>query len=144
VESPFYQVGFVVEDIEAAMAELSASIGVTWEPVRDVTIGEWDIRVSFTVEGPPHLELIEGEPGGPWDTANGSRIDHIGFWSKDVPADKASLVASGLPIHVDGAELGAPHYVYHSAPASGMRVELISSDVRAAFYERLGRPDPAA
>src|SRR5947209_3834318 len=112
MDSPFYQVGFIVEDIEAAMAELSSSIGVTWEPVREVVVDKWTIRVSFTVEGPPHLELIEGEPGGPWDTTNGSRIDHIGFWSDDVPADKAALVVSGLPTHVDGAELGAPHFVY--------------------------------
>ena len=91
------------------------------------------------MEGPPHIELIEGGETGPWSSAGGPRLDHIGFWSDDVASDKRELAGRGLPIDVDGESLGNPIFTYHSAPACGMRVELVSSEVRERFYAGLER-----
>jgi hypothetical protein len=137
MEIPFYQVGILVPDIEAARGELTRALGVSWEPVREVALGAHSIKVAFTIEGPPHLELIEGSPGSAWDATDGPRIDHIGSWTDDIERDKHLLVERGLPVDLDGASLGSPYFVYHSAKTSGLRFELISSKLRPGFLKRL-------
>jgi Glyoxalase/Bleomycin resistance protein/Dioxygenase superfamily len=136
---PFYQVGVLVEDIEAAMTELSSALGCTWGKVTNPTVDGWSIRVVFSVEGPPHIELIEGVPGSPWDTSSGSRIDHIGFWSDDLDASADRAISGGLPLSkdADGRVVNLP-FVYHDARASGMRVEFIDASTREGFYQRIG------
>jgi Glyoxalase/Bleomycin resistance protein/Dioxygenase superfamily len=137
--SPFYQVGIIVPELEPAMEELGTALGLSWGAIRTGDYPPSPIRFVFSVEGPPHIELIEGPETGPWSSAGGPRLDHIGYWSQDVPADKRELEGRGLPIDADGEALGNPIFCYHRAPSSGMRVELISSAVREGFYESLGR-----
>jgi hypothetical protein len=143
---PFYQVGIVVEDLEAAMRELSEGIGVTWGPISAPNIGGADLRVVFTVEGPPHIELIEGQPGTNWDTAQGSHIDHIAFWADDLDATVEGAQRGGLPLSSmqgDGRAYGLP-YTYHDAEACGMRIEFIDSATREGFYARTVKSKPDA
>lgn len=137
---PFYQVGVIVPALEPAMEELGTALGLTWGTVVEVDYEPAPIRFVFSVQGPPHIELIEGPQAGPWSSAGGPRIDHIGYWSSDVAADKRELRARGLPIDVDGEQLGNPIFAYHRAEHSGMRVELVSDAMRERFYASLGRP----
>ncbi len=136
---PFYQVGIIVPALEPAMEELSTGLGLTWGTIVEIAYVAEPVRFVFSVQGPPHIELIEGAPGGPWDTTGAPRMDHIGCWSADVQTEKHELEARGLPIDVDGEALGNPIFTYHRAPASGMRVELVSESVRERFYASLGR-----
>jgi glyoxalase/bleomycin resistance protein/dioxygenase superfamily protein len=140
--SPFYQVGIIVPDLEPAMEELGATLGLTWGTVVEAPYEPAPIRFVFSVQGPPHVELIEGPDGGPWSSAGGPRIDHIGFWSPDVQAGKRELEQRGLPIDVDGETLGNPIFSYHRAESCGMRVELVSDALRERFYASLGRDVP--
>ena len=97
-KTPFFHVGIVVEDIEAAMAELSAALGVRWRKPNESKYPEWTVKVVLSIEGPPFLELIEGgKDEGPWDVSGGPRIDHIGYYSDDVMRDREYLAANGLP-----------------------------------------------
>jgi len=128
--SKFFHVGIVVEDIEAAMAELSAAIGVTWPQPHTSQYGEWTIRVTYTMEGPPYIELIEGEPGGPWDTSRGPRVDHLGIWADDVPGECARLSGLGLPLSFEPTSVGKPFtFCYHDAPTIGTRIEAVRSSL---------------
>lgn len=136
--SPFYQVGIIVPDLAAAMAELGEALGLTWGAVATADYEPAPIRFVFSVQGPPHIELIEGPPNGPWGSDGGPRLDHIGYWSSDVGADKRELERRGLAVDVDGEMLGNPIFSYHRAPTCGMRVELVSDAVRERFYASLG------
>lgn len=121
--NPMYQIGIAVQDLEAAMAELTAAVGTRWYDVIDVSSPDMKLRIAISVEGPPHFELIEASPGSPWDSTAGSRFDHLQWWSGDLEGDTARLVASGLTLDHDFGWLR-----YFSAPKTGIRVELLRGD----------------
>ena len=128
----FFHVGIVVEDIERSMAELTAALGVTWDEPHDSAYGPWKIRATYSVDGPPFLELVQGEAGGPWDTGKGSHLHHLGYWSDDVAGDSAALVQHGVAIDFDPGTVGrSGRFCYHLAKASGVRVEVVSASNRA-------------
>jgi hypothetical protein len=143
VTHPYFQVGVLVEDLEAAREELGNALGLEWSDIVVREIDEWTIRVCFAKQGPPYLELIEGPAGSPWEATGGSRIDHIGYWADDLESSKHRLDAAGLALEVDGAAYGGV-FTYHRGRKSGLRVELIDAGGRAAFYERWGLEPPSA
>jgi len=145
---PIFQVGVIVEDIDAAMKELSAAQGVRWGKVADRQYKQWKFKRVFSTEGPPYIELIQGPPGSPWDSSKGSRIDHLQWWTRDMQGDSKRMLAAGLPIDtdgvtespltaLDGAKLPGI-FRYFNAPASGMRLELIDESVRPDYRKRWG------
>jgi catechol 2,3-dioxygenase-like lactoylglutathione lyase family enzyme len=136
-EHPYFQVGVLVEDLDAAREELGNALGLEWSDVVERVNGDWKIRVCFARQGPPFLELIEGPPGSPWETTHGSRIDHIGYWVDDIEAGKRRLADAGVAIEHDGTKSGGV-FTYHRGSKSGLRVELLDASGRAAFYERWG------
>ena len=87
--APFHA-GIVVRDLGLAMEELSQAAGLEWIDLGTHTIGGWTIHVVYSVDGPPHIELIEGPPGSPWDATDGSRLDHLGCGAPG-DADEAEL-----------------------------------------------------
>lgn len=132
--SPYYHLGFVVADIEAAARELTEALGVAWGEIRDRRLGEWDYRIVFSVDGPPFLELLEGPPGSPWDASAGSRLDHLGYWAADLDADQQALAERGAPLDFDGTALGRP-FTYHRLDAVGVRAELVDGAAQPAWLE---------
>ena len=53
-----------------------------------------DISFVYSVDGPPHVELIAAtEP--PWCAQEG--LHHMGMWTEDVVADMDALVADATP-----------------------------------------------
>ena len=139
--APFH-IGIVVADLDAAMAELTRAAGLSWGEPIDRRTGEWDYRIVYSIEGPPHVELVEGAPGSPWDASEGPRLDHAGWWIDNVSAEKERLEAIGLSVDADLRPLPGGRAVYMHAPATGLRFELNDSAGEAAFYERLGRGTP--
>jgi catechol 2,3-dioxygenase-like lactoylglutathione lyase family enzyme len=143
VTHPYFQVGVLVEDLEAAREELSNALGLEWSDIVVRENGPWTIRVCFAKQGPPYLELIEGPPGSPWEATHGSRIDHIGYWVDDLDASKKRLDDAGIALEHDGSAHGGV-FTYHRGTKSGLRVELIDKSGQAPFYERWGLEPPAA
>ena len=151
---PFFQVGVIVEDIEAAMDELTRAQNVKWGKLMNRRLGEWKFKRVFSLDGPPYIELIEGPPGSPWDSSKGSRIDHLQWWTSDMEGDTRRMEAAGVPIDTDGVRDSptiAPDgskkpgiFRYFRAPASGMRLELIDSSVRPNHRERWGIDEPSS
>jgi Glyoxalase/Bleomycin resistance protein/Dioxygenase superfamily len=141
LEQPFYHVAIAVPDLDAAMEELSRTVGLSWGEAREAEYPDGPIRFTYSVDGPPHIELVQGSPGSPWDAADGARFDHIGFWSSSLDDDKRELHDRGMPIEVDGEELGNPIFSYHRSEISGLRVELVTEEMRPHVR---GGPDAAA
>ena len=137
VPSPFFQVGIIVQDLDAARDELGRALGVSWGTTVENEVDSHPIRLCFTREGPPYLELIEGPPGSPWDASGGPRIDHVGYWTPDIDRAREGLAAEGAAVEVDGG-----FFAYLRAPQSGLRIELIVDSGRADFYRVFGLDDP--
>ncbi|EMD25189.1 VOC family protein [Amycolatopsis azurea] len=130
----FYHLCFVVQDIELATEDLTRTLGVTWSPVRAGTLGDWDYSIVFSVEGPPFFEVIQGPVGSPWDATEGSRFDHIGYWSNDVMADKQRLADRGAQIEFDSCPYGRS-FTYHRLDSIGARIELVDLAVQPGFRD---------
>jgi hypothetical protein len=133
----FYHVGVIVTDLEAAMRELTTAVGLSWSAPVDRYLGDAHNRVTFSREGPPFIELIQGEPGSDWDTSNGPRLDHLGFFSPDLDADKQRLACEGFELAIDGAALSGP-WAYHLTKHAGMRLENVDESARGQVLARLG------
>jgi hypothetical protein len=140
MKQPPFQLGLLVQDIEAARAELEQALGITWGPLSEVTMGQWPIRMCFSTEGPPFLELIEGPAGSPWDSTTGSRLDHIGFWVNDLDRAIEAGEQNGLTISQDGRPDGWPE-AYLQTRASGLRIEYLDAGLAPQLYGSIGRTD---
>ena len=92
MDGTHFQVGFVVPDLEAAMAEMAASMGVEMIGPQERDLGgDVVLRIAFARTPRPYLELIEGPPGSIWDATAGPRIHHLAYWSEDMDARRADL-----------------------------------------------------
>jgi len=121
--APFFHVGYVVADLEAAMAEFGGVPGVSWQAV--VQRPAW--RRVFSSGTPPLIELIEGEPGTPWDPALGTGLHHVGKLTYDLNASIAELTAAGLEIAIDGREISGP-WAYFALPRTSTLFEVAEAD----------------
>jgi len=134
--SQFFHIGIRVADIEAAMAEVGKHSGVTWASVQDRPMSVWlprsgpvvlQLALTYSVEGPVHLELLQGEAGSIWDSMGAPGAHHFGYWSDDVAADTESLLADGwaLELAANAPEDGYGRFTYVRSP-SGYLVEPVS------------------
>src|SRR4051812_49600418 len=99
-----YHVGLVVPDVQAAMQRYSEALGFTWSPVGD---SSFDVLVdgrrtaarvaaTYSMEGPPYLELVEELSGGIW-AIGALGLQHVGFWVDDLEGAITRFDAAGLP-----------------------------------------------
>ena len=140
---PHYHVGIVVKDLEAAQAELTEQLGVTWGPTLRLDAVEYrtadgeDIALPtamcYSVEA-PHLELIQEQPGSVWVCNEHSNLHHLGFWSDDLPGDSARLASSGCPLELAGrAGAETPVTFTYQRGDLGVRVEVVDAGMRQAL-----------
>jgi catechol 2,3-dioxygenase-like lactoylglutathione lyase family enzyme len=140
-----YHVGVVVPDVREAMARYSDALGFTWSRVGDSTLDvlvdgsrrEARIAATYSVQGPPHLELIEELSGGVW-AAQALGLQHVGFWVDDLEGTITRLDGAGLPGRVKHlpAEGQPAMFSYHDAGA-GLWWELVGPAFRPRLEARL-------
>src|SRR5437667_12783756 len=99
-----FHFGIRVADLDKAMAEMGGALGVRWATVRDREQAVWtpergaervSLRFTYSVDGPQHLELLEGGPGTPWHGAESPGVHHVGVWVDDVATETRRLVDLG-------------------------------------------------
>lgn len=87
--TPFFHVGFLVFDLEEAMDGFGEAFGVGWtgrtttasrfwEPERGMV--EIELDIAYSIEGPPHIELLEATDDGLYAARHGEGFHHIGTW----------------------------------------------------------------
>ncbi|HTW98086.1 MAG TPA: VOC family protein [Acidimicrobiales bacterium] len=85
-------VGFLVEDLDSALLRAEKVLGVSFpEPTvahapyfRDgERVGELSLRLAWSREGPPHVEMIEAQGDGLYSLRNGEGFHHLGVWETD-------------------------------------------------------------
>jgi hypothetical protein len=140
-----YHVGVVVPDVGAAMTQYGEAFGFTWSAVGDTTLDvlvdgearQARIAATYSLEGPPYLELVEERSGGVW-AAQALGLQHVGLWTADLEGSVTRLEAAGLPgrvRHLPGE--GQPAlFSYHDGGA-GLWWELVSTAFRPRLEKRL-------
>lgn len=128
-------VAIVVDDLSLAMDRYARSLGVGWAVpwtgaipvVVDGEPAEPEVRFTYSIEGPPHLELIEGIEDTVWQRGNG--LHHAGFWSDDVEGEADGLAATGWEV-----ETRSPSWDFaYLRSADGARIELTDRSARPRF-----------
>lgn len=139
-----YHACFVVPDLERAMADFTSAAGTAWNAIREATLGEWHYRIVFSTTM-PHIELIQGPPGSPWDASDGPRFDHLGWWTASLETTTGRLAGCGLPADFDGRTHGR-RFAYHRVESIGARFEVVDAANQPAFLDAWnpeGQPSPA-
>ena len=139
----FYHWAYVVEDVGAAMASFTGAFGLRWATVlrgprgriRHRQLGdlENDTVIAFSIDGPPHIELVERRPGTLWDLP-GTGMHHAGMWVDDVVWQSERLAALGMPLVAHGldAQGRMARTAFHETD-TGALVELLDRSLRPAF-----------
>jgi catechol 2,3-dioxygenase-like lactoylglutathione lyase family enzyme len=141
--SRLFHVGIRVTDLEASMIEIGKNVGVTWASVQDRPMSVWlpdsgtvelQLALTYSVEGPVHLELMHGTPGSIWDGSDVPGAHHFGYWSDDVAADTTAMLADGYTLELAAAapEDGFGRFTYVRSP-SGYLVEPVSIASKPRF-----------
>jgi hypothetical protein len=140
-----FHIGVVVDDLDAAMVELTEMFGYEWcaplavqtpvvLPDREMLL---DLRFTYSVAA-PRVELVQAVPGTLWVPAPGSGIHHAGYWSDDLTADSALLEDHGYLTEAKGVRPdGTPAWAYHRSP-SGPRIELVSRQLQPGMEQYWG------
>jgi hypothetical protein len=147
-----YHVGMVVDDLDGMLQLLTAAAGYRWivQVKNELPVcfahstQRLDMRAAFSLDQ-PHLEVIQHVPGTLWAPSANGGLHHIGYWSDDIAADSAELVAAGFPIEASGQDAeGHLEWTFHFAGV-GPNIELINSSFKAAVDDlivREGVPSP--
>lgn len=139
-----FHVGYVVDDIAAAMAAYSAPLGLTWATVtpRPLCVRvdeagdpvEVELLATYSQQGPPYVELIQELRGGVWTGGrHGARLDHLGYWEPDRAGAATRLRAAGCAASVQGLDAdGLPSRFTYLRPGAGGGpwIELVDEQVK--------------
>ena len=147
---PFH-IGITTDDLATSMHDLTAALGVSWTTP---TAGPGQYRSvdgvpqprptsCISVEGPIHLDLIEGRPGTLWETT-GARLHHFAYWTDDLRGDIERLAEQGWRLEMTDPDAdGQPSVFAYLVRDDGSGLELIDDAGRDAYTDRL-RQDPPA
>lgn len=134
-----YHAAWVVDDLAAAMTSFGA-VGLQWAKpaVRNIVVGRpnreptpFSINVTYSCDGPLHVELIEGTPDSPWIPESLGRMHHLGWWVADLRAtigelERESHVLESWMVGDDG---GPARFAYLRAPG-GQRIEIVDEAIK--------------
>ena len=144
-----YHVGVVVPDVRAAMEQYSAAHGFSWSRVGDSLLDvvvdgrrrQARIAATYSLEGPPYLELVEERSGDVW-AAQALGLQHVGFWTDDLDGSVRRLESAGFPSRVRHApDEGRPELFSYHEVAPGLWWELVSEAFRPRLEARLTTPE---
>ena len=127
-----FHVGYLVPDLLEAMATLGRQLQITWatpfemESGFSTAAGEPDsdvVRIAFSTQGPPHLEIIEVVPraGSIFAAPAGGGFHHFGIYADRWRDEVARLTDAGMELERTGAGVG-----FVRDPTVGVRGEVVS------------------
>ena len=137
MSEPFFHVGILVRDVEAARADFAAKLGVEFEPVHSQPIATGETtRFCYSLAGPPYLELVEMTGTGSWSAEQPEGFHHIGVCDPSVPA-RCTAFGGQVDLIAPGED-GAPRVVLTRPEAlHGIRVEYFDAGIAAYFLRYL-------
>jgi hypothetical protein len=138
----------IVQDLDAAKAELSALLGTRWakDTSPDLIVradGEEQrvrLRVALSMNAGPHVELLQQVGPGPW---RAPQAHHLGFFVDDVAGTAARLVGEHgfMPLVEHVAESGEEQRWSYLRNPNGLAFELVHRSMAQTIADRVaGRP----
>lgn len=104
--------------------------------------GGWSeahLAVTYSRQGPIHIELIEMVPGGAYEALRAVSTAHVGAWVADVGAEVEALLAEGWRVIAAGA---SPKHRYgqmaYMARGDGPVLELVGEPIRPMIEAWIG------
>jgi catechol 2,3-dioxygenase-like lactoylglutathione lyase family enzyme len=133
MDEPFFHVGFLVRDVEAARADFTSQLGVEFEPVHSQKIATGETtRFCYSLPGPPYLELVEMTGTGSWSADQPEGFHHIGVSDPSMPA-RCAVFGNQVDLIAPGDD-GSPRVVLTRPEAlHGVRVEYFDATIAARF-----------
>lgn len=139
----FYHYGMVVQNFDLALEELGTNLGLEWASIQQRQfavrqpngIVDANFRVTYSITGPPHFEIIEPTPGTLW-TYTGGGVHHLGYWSDDLAGDSGRLTEAGYVwegTYYNPEVIGPFGFSYHTLPNTQLRIELVDRARKSAF-----------
>jgi methylmalonyl-CoA/ethylmalonyl-CoA epimerase len=135
---PFFHVGILVADIDQAVRDFSARLGLEFEPVRAAPVVTGEVNwFCYSLQGPPYLELCQMRgDSGIWGAGQGEGLHHLAFGDPDVPG-RCAAFGDGAETIVEG-EAGESRVIYtRPEMLHGIRMEYLESPMVGATLERL-------
>lgn len=127
-----YHFGHLVPDLHAGMAAFGRRLQVRWTTpfemesgfeTADGTIDSDPVRIAFSRQGPPYLELIEvvSRPGSIFAEPAGGGMHHVGVFAERWRDEVARLTGEGMELERVGAGVA-----FVRDPALKTRIEVVS------------------
>jgi hypothetical protein len=148
-DAPFYHVGILVADVERAMHRFSQKLGVTFcdpNPMHVTLAGseerECDMYATYSKEGPPYIELVQGHGDGLFSLRNGEGLHHLGIWSPDWAMYSSRGPERCLPVAVTVNMMPGDPNMWLSDPSDlcGTRIEYVDDVQRPVLESWIGGP----
>jgi hypothetical protein len=144
-----FHTGIIVDDLGTAMASWGVALGLHWAPPKTATtpmrcpdgVMEREVRFSYSVEGPHHIELLQQVDPSPYLSLTGGRhIHHLGYYTRDLAGQSRRLEELGFPCELSGVAPGAADEAssaggvaratfHRNVLAPGMWIELVDESV---------------
>jgi len=132
VHIPFFHVGFIVPDLDAAMEEFHVALGIEWRAPIDALIPlrgpdgvvETNVYSVYSEGGPPAIELVQSVRGTPLAGNGGVSFHHLGFWTDRLADSSYDLDERGWPC---AASVAGPRTTRTASPSSSPRTGSTSS-----------------
>jgi catechol 2,3-dioxygenase-like lactoylglutathione lyase family enzyme len=134
MEEPYFHVGILVRDVEAARADFTAKLGVEFEPVHSQPIATGETtRFCYSLQGPPYLELVEMTGTGSWSPDQPEGFHHIGVSDPSVAA-RCTAFGDQVDLIAPGDDDGSPRVVLTRPEAlHGVRLEYFDAAIATRF-----------
>lgn len=135
---PYFHVGILVRDVEAAAEDFTRLLGLEFEPTRTAPIVSGEMmRFRYSLQqGGPYLELVQMTDSGIWGPEAGEGLHHIAFAADDV-AGRCLAFDNQADTVVQGED-GAARVIFTRPEAlHGIRIEYLQTAMVAATFERL-------
>jgi len=137
-EMPYVHVGVIVPELEAAIRSFER-LGLTFMEPRIVHVdrmvegdeeGEVDLRIVFSHQGPPHLELIEATGHGVYGPQHVGGLHHIAVLDADPARRTDELVRVGLSLVGAQYRTDGSMIVSYFEGLPGISLELLDVNVQ--------------
>lgn len=144
-----FHVGFVVPNLEEAIADMGEVLGVPFTPPTVLAFPElqtpegprsFPLRYAYSTR-PLHVEFMEAVPGTLWDFNDGHRGIHLGVWTDDVAEEADRLATRGMPALWWGEYEGRKMFSFHLTKY-GFYIELIDTYAKSFYPAWFAESDP--
>jgi hypothetical protein len=140
---PFVHVGIVVASLEQAMPRFER-LGIAFMEPRVVRVDhlvesgretQVDLRVAFSLAGPPHWELLEAVGDGIYGPQQIGSLHHVAVLDPDPERRLEELVAGGCRLTAAQYRDDGSMIVGYLDPAdlAGVRIELLHAPVQQSI-----------